>query len=428
MIPLQTIAKRVLATNLGASVAIAASHGLRMLGGLVIIKLIAVTLGAAGLGLLGNAMSLSTAFGSLAGGGISGGIAKYVAEYRNKPVALTRFLGAATMYGALFSALIFVISIAFARPLSEWLFATPAYWWVVPIAAGLQLLASIGVLATGVANGLGRSDLFLAIAVPAYLLLMPAAYLLIRYLGIPGAGLALFLSISCTGVTGLVFLVRMRVMRLIPWKLGKTDAIKLGQFSLMLVASAISFPLAETIIRSQVTDAMGYEQAGLWQGLIRLSTAWLGFFNVVLLARYMPTISHLKGVDTITKAVLRTLGATVIAFAVFGLAVFVARSMILRLLFSEEFVVLSPLMGFQLIGDAFRVAAYVIVFAAVAKGATKIYLLGEVVQMALWVGLSVVAVRGWGSIESVTIAYIAAYAVYFLVAAMAALVMRTRHA
>jgi len=55
----------------------------RLLAGLVVIKLVAWFAGPAGVGKLGQFMSLMSLLAVLAGGGISAGIVKYVAEYRD---------------------------------------------------------------------------------------------------------------------------------------------------------------------------------------------------------------------------------------------------------------------------------------------------------------------------------------------------------
>ncbi|MDP3928878.1 MAG: oligosaccharide flippase family protein, partial [Bacteroidota bacterium] len=79
--------------NLLAAFAAPLAHGLRMVANLVILKLIAITLGPIGMGTLGNFMSLTTMISVFAGAGITTGITKYVAEYKSSPKRLIRFLG-----------------------------------------------------------------------------------------------------------------------------------------------------------------------------------------------------------------------------------------------------------------------------------------------------------------------------------------------
>ncbi len=72
-------------------------------------------------------------------------------------------------------------------------------------------------------------------------------------------------------------------------------------------------------------------------------------------------------------------------------------------------------MAFQIIGDGFRVCAYVVGFLAAAKGATRLYITGEAVQMGLWVGCAFIAIDRGGDLLSVSVGYMAAYILYFVV-------------
>ena len=70
----------------------------RLVAGLVVIKLVAWFAGPEGVGKLGQFMSLMSLLAVLAGGGISAGIVKYVAEYRHDAQRLSRLLAAALWY------------------------------------------------------------------------------------------------------------------------------------------------------------------------------------------------------------------------------------------------------------------------------------------------------------------------------------------
>ena len=78
-----------------------ASQTSKIAVGFILIKLIAVYLGAGGMGLLGNFMSLVAMLSLMAGGGISNGVIKYVAEYKKQPRRLAEFIGSAKLYSLL---------------------------------------------------------------------------------------------------------------------------------------------------------------------------------------------------------------------------------------------------------------------------------------------------------------------------------------
>lgn len=119
--------------RLAAPAAAVIAHGLRMTVNLIVIKFIAVAMGPAGLGMLGNLMSATTMVALFSGGGILNGITKYVAEYNSRPDRLRQFLQGAAAYGFSASIIILLISFIAARPLSLALFGTNDMAWLIPI-------------------------------------------------------------------------------------------------------------------------------------------------------------------------------------------------------------------------------------------------------------------------------------------------------
>ena len=399
-------------TALSAPLAAATAHGLRMIANLVIVKMIAVLIGPAGMGVLGHFMSLSTMVSVFAGGGIGNGITKYVAEYRTDPRRMLRFIGASAVYGLIFSALVFIASVAAAQPVSRALFGDTRYAWLLPCLGGAHLLCFIGTAVISIVNGQQRADLFAIITITGYLGSLPIAYLLIAYFGLEGAALALLFVISCTGLPALWLVARSRLTRLIRLTIDAADAMRLARFTLMLLASATLFPLAEILIRNRIIDALGQEAAGLWQAMARLSGAYLGFFTVFLATNYMPRLSALDDRRSIVQEVSRNLLIVGLVFAGFASVLYPLRELVIRLLFSAAFDGMSPLFGWQLLGDLFRLGSYVIGFLGVAKAAVKLYIAAEFVQAGLYAALSSLALAHGGDLLQVLQAYALTYFLY----------------
>src|ERR1700729_3952480 len=93
----------------------------RLASGLVVIKLVAWFAGPAGVGKLGQFMSLMSLLAVLAGGGISAGIVKYVAEYRHDAQKLSRLLAAALWYALCASCVMGGVALLFSRQIALWL-------------------------------------------------------------------------------------------------------------------------------------------------------------------------------------------------------------------------------------------------------------------------------------------------------------------
>jgi len=384
-----------------------------MLANLVILKLIAIFVGPAGLGVLGNLMSLTTMASVFAGGGIGNGIAKYVAQYQGQPIRRIRFIGSAMTYGTVVSLVILTVTLLAAKPIATHILAMPDQTWLVPLLGVAQFLCFIGTGSIAVANGEHRTDLFATISISAYLLVIPISCFLIYFFGMSGAAIALLLTISCTAFPSFYYMVRSRSRKALHFRAARGDLKKLGRFSLMILASALFFPSAEIFIRNQIAGHLGYESAGIWQALNRLSGAYLGFFTIFLSAHYMPRLSSMLSRRDITDEIQKYLAGIGVTFLFFALVLYLCRDLVIELLFSSSFSAMRDLLPLQMLGDLFRVMSYVIGFLGVAKAALGLYVAAELLQTGLYTLLSWLALRGGGDLYTVVQGYVWTYTLYF---------------
>ena len=409
-----------------ASLAAATAHGLRMTANLVVVKMIAIYVGPVGFGLLGNFMSLITMTTVFAGGGINTGITRYVAQYKRTPRRLLRFLGASAIFGGAFSLLVGLVTLLGATPISQSLFGTGTFAWLVRCVGLAHLVAFIGSGVIAVGNGLQRPAEYAKITISGYLISLPVSWLLINRLGLSGAGLALLFVMSCTGLPAAVVALRSPLTRLVRPAIHRDDFFGLLRFSAMAITSAVAFPTAEITIRKQLLANLGASDTGLWQATSRLSGAYIGFFTVFLATYYMPKLASLVDARAQCRVVWRYLVVLGGGFAAFALMVFFARGVVIRLLFSDAFVDMSPLVGWQLLGDVFRVASYVIGFLGIARGTLWLYITAEVFQAGLLTVLVTRALHANPALMSVQHAYVLTYAIYFCAALGCLIVFQRR--
>jgi PST family polysaccharide transporter/antigen flippase len=385
-----------------------------MLSMLVIIKLVAFYLGPQGLAQLGFFMSLASIVAVFAGGGINNAVIKSVAANHGSPVRIIRFMGAAVLYGSTFSAIVLALSILFARPMTQFAFADETLWWVMPIFGVAQIFAFIGVVTVASANGADRQDLFAKITATAYLGAMIGAYFLVSRLGIIGGALALVLVTASVGIVSLVVIFRSGVLRVLRLRYQRDIFIQLFQFSLIMISAATFFPISEILIRSKVIADLGIETGGFWQGTIRLSGAYIGFFAVFLATTFMPRLSRTPNLYDCRRIVLSQLLRTGGVFVVFALAVFLLRNKLIILVYSEEFLPIADVLLWQLIGDTLRICSYLIGFLLVAKAAVRLAICVEFIQFSLYLAITFLMITIDRSLEGIAQAYALSYGIYFL--------------
>jgi PST family polysaccharide transporter len=79
----------------------------------------------------------------------------------------------------------------------------------------------------------------------------------------------------------------------------KPVAVKLGHYSLMALVTAAVMPLSQLVVRGHISthsisDAGLWNDAGLWEGINRISNMFLMVFATSLSVYYLPRLTELK--------------------------------------------------------------------------------------------------------------------------------------
>ena len=385
-----------------------------MLGGLIVIKIIAIYLGPEGFGRLGHFMSMIAILGVLAGGGILNGIVKYVAEYKGTPNRLHPFLSNALAYTLIFSTLLFIVISLSAKQLSLILFDGEEFTQLIIYLGLIQYFYGLVSFCNGTINGLRETTKFAKIIIVGTLIGLPTSYFLIITYGFSGAVLGLAAVNACLLLPAIFELHKLEFFKKIKLSLNKQDTLRLSKFSAMQMFSLATLPLAEMYIRSLIIDNAGWHEAGLWQSLMRLSSVYVGFFTTFLAAYYMPTLSAILDKNQIFKYVTKYIVTIGSIFILIAVMVYTFREFVLSVIFSKEFTIPAEYVWFQLIGDLFKIMSYVIGFLIVAKAKTKLYIMGELAQTAFYLCVATFLIKV-GGVSKVFPAYAISNFMYFCI-------------
>lgn len=395
--------------------------------GFAFIKFVAMYLGAEGMGQLGHFMSTVTLLSLLAGGGIVNGLIKYTSEYKSHPGQLIKMIAISKAYSLIFCVCIGFLGCVFSRYLSNYIFKTPEYYWVIIFLSVAQFGFAFTNLVTGVANGLRDTKTYAIIQIIGNILVLPVSWLLIRNFQFVGAALSMVFFFSFYSIPALYFYRRSVFFRLrIGFKSECAGFRQLMIFTLMAAVGAVSVPLIEILIREQIIKYVGFTAAGIWQASIKLSSAYMGFFTIFLAVYFMPLVSEKTETSQITPLVLRFM-KYVALFFMLGAAVFYSlRHYLIPLLLSVEFTELEDLIKYQLLADLFRVTTYVISFVVVAKAALRIYLVSELTQGLIFFSISFFLLRSGLGVEGVFLANLIMNILYFMVSIVGFIIYRRR--
>ncbi len=393
----------------------AASTLSKLLAGLVLVKIIAVYLGADGLGRLGQFMSLMSMVTILAGGGVTTGIIKYVAEFKDNDKELKLYIGTASLVTVLASILVGFALFLTAPLISDWLFKTVDYSGVIRILALAQIFIAGANLLMGLVNGHKRVNAFAIINVVGAVMGTIGVAVGAAFYGIRGV------------MYGLIWAPASIILLLLPWYrfglcfewrsllpiFNLKKIRKFMGFSLMMVVTVFTMQMSQIAIRFIIEARNSWVEVGYWQAVTRISDSYLLFITVVLANYYLPRLSELHSRSEIKKEVNLVYKYAMPILVLMSISVYLCRDWLILLLFSREFSPMKEYFTWQLVGDAFKVAAYIGGYVAVAKAKTKIYIAAEIFQSGMLVLLCYFFIGRYGAIGA-TYAYCFNYMIYFI--------------
>jgi len=183
---------------------------------------------------------------------------------------------------------------------------------------------------------------------------------------------------------------------------------------LMAITSALTVPISLIFVRTILIEQVGWIAAGHWQAVWKISEVYLGVITMALGTYYLPRLSSLIGVDAIVSEIHKTALIIMPVVAAMALGVYLLRDVAIWLLFTEEFQSARDLFSIQLCGDVIKIASWLYAYPMLSRGATKWFIVTEVVFSLSFVGLTQLLV-GYYGIKGVTIAYLVNYTIYFLI-------------
>jgi PST family polysaccharide transporter len=384
----------------------------RLLAGLVVIKLVAWFAGPEGVGKLGQFMSLMSLLAVLAGGGISAGVVKYVAEYRNDPQRLSRLLAAALWYALCASCLMGAAALVFSRPLAVWLLGDPQYAGLIRVLAVAQLGIALVNYILAVINGFMDVRRLAFIQVLGSMFSVVIVLWLSRWLQLYGALLALVIGQVLWLVVGLPAWWRSPYFQrsMLRMHFDREMTLRLAAFSMMTLTSALLPPLINIAVRDHLAAQYGWQQVGYWQAVSKVSDAYLLFLTTAINIYYLPKLASTQERSALVGELRNAYRYILPAVVVLATAVYVLRDWVTSVLFSADFSSANALYGPQLLGDVIKIASFILSYVMLAKAMTRLFIVSECVFAASYLLLVYVFTAHFGLIGAMY-----AFAVNYLI-------------
>ncbi len=373
--------------------------------------------GYAALGQFQNAVQMLT---TLASGAINSGVTKYTAEYYEdeaKQHAVWRTACTLALIGSL------VVSIgvfSFRRPLASWFLKDESLSGVFIWFAATLVFFIFNTLLLAILNGKKDIQRYVVANITGSLFALAITAVMTIQLGLYGALVALAIYQS------LAFFVTLMLCYKTSWfsfiyllgGIDKQAAKGLAKFAGMALASAICVPISHIIIRDYLGEVLGWEAAGYWEAIWRLSAAYLLLVTTTLSVYYLPRLSEIKNPDELKAEIIQGYKIILPIAATLGVMIYLLRDYIIGILFTVEFMPMRDLFAWQLAGDTLKVGSWVVAYLMISKAMLKSYIFLEVFSSVSFVILAKIFIAHYG-IDGVVIAYAVNYAFYWMLTLLA---------
>jgi PST family polysaccharide transporter len=392
----------------------------KILTGMISLKVVALYTGPEGVAILGQFMTLVNVFSVIAGGGISLGVIKYVAEYRFTE-QLREFLASAAVYTFLFSLLTMVFGWAFSSSLSQWILGSPEYELLIKGLSLIQLFIALHLLFCATINGFEKIRTLVAINILTSFISMGLIVLVAIFYPLKGALFAFVFAQGIASFVSLAFIYREKwFSSLFSLKMKLKHCISLTRYSVMNIISALTVPMGQIIVRNDLGSLYGWEAVGYWQAVVRLSDAYLLFITTALTAYYLPRLSRLERCETLKNEIIQSHAILLPLVALILVVMYVCRVFLIHVLYSANFEAAINLFLYQFIGDFFRIAGWLFTYLLLAKSWTKMYIFTEVTLSLLFIIISHSFARTYGLV-GVTYSFALTYLIYWTLMASVAI-------
>lgn len=342
----------------------------KIVAGILTSKAIAVFIGVEGMALIGNLRNFLGAIHSFSILGVYNGLVKSISEVKNDVLKLSQTLSTAYYLGFFSTLLIAFLSYYNAESINDFLFATHYnYAYIIKIMALALPFYALNMFSFAIMNGFSKYKILLIINIIGQILGLSITLILIYQYNIDGAMIAAVIAPSVIFLITFIGFVNQRSLvssvRISNVTLGVLK--KFAPFATMALVTAIAIPMVSIVIRNYIIDEVGIKEAGHWEAMQRISDYYLMFINSLMTLYFLPRFSEIESKKEFRMEVFNFYKTAMPIFGMGLVIIYLLRSFLVPLMFSEAFKPTEDLFLWQLLGDFVKVLSIVIAYQFIAK-------------------------------------------------------------
>ena len=378
------------------------------------IKICDPSCGCGGVALLGNFTNIIGMLGTFANGATASGVTKYIAEF-NTEEEKQCVVSNAVKVNLICSFIIGVTVIIFHNILTQIAFGDTKYSTVFILFGLTVVFYGLNITISAVLNGYKHIKyLIITGMIGSAVSVVLAVVITVRF-GLFGALINTMIAQICIFIINMIFITKLNIFgrKLLNTPFNRVILWKLFKFASMTLVSALVVPTSLFLIRNYVYNYFSPNEAGYIQGVWSISASYLMVITTTLSIYYLPTLSSINDKEGIRKEIFKGYKLLLPIAIIGGIAVYVSRDLIISILYTPAFLPMKGYFTFQIIGDTFKIASWILAFLMIAKAMTRWFIISEIIFAISYVGLSFLFMKFFGSI-GVTYAYSLNYFIYLI--------------
>lgn len=344
-------------------------------------KILAVYVGPAGYAAIGQFQNFIQMITTFAGSAVNTAVVKYTAEYYDDEAKQRVVWQTAGSIVLIFSIIFSLFILIFQRQLSIYIFHTDEYQLVFVWFSVFLTFFTFNALFLAILNGKKEVLKLVAANIAGSLFSLAITSVLAIKYSLYGALVALSIYQSLAFFITLFLCYRADWFRLV-YLFGKIDKIiakKFAAFALMALVSVFFGNISQILLRNMIIQEYGLSYAGYWEAMTRLSNGYLMFASTILGVYYLPKLSELKNYYEIKKEVYLGYKVILPIAMISSFLVYIFKDIIVKIMFTEQFIPMLELMFWQLVGDIIKIGSWIISFMMLSRAMTTLFAITEAI-------------------------------------------------
>ena len=387
-----------------------------VIAGILVSKAIAVFIGPVGLALVGNLRNFVSSFQTIAILGFYNGVVKYVSEFKDNALELSKTLSTVFYIGFVSTILVSFFCYFNADLINDIIFPSYSdYAYIIKVFAMVLPFYALNMFSFSIMNGFSKYKILIIINIIGQILGVSIALLLIYQEKIDGALISVVIAEAIIFLITLVGIINRRSLvsyiRVANVSLGFFK--KMSPYSLMALFSAVILPLVAIAIRSHIIENVGYKDAGFWEAMTRISKYYLMFVSSLMALYILPRFSEIEDKKEFKKEVFGFYKTVMPILAIGLFIIYLLKPYVVSIIFTEEFSPVEDLFLWQLLGDFIKVLSMVIAYQFLAKKMFWHYILTEAFLVVILYITSIYFIDLYNGAKGAVVAHLVSYSMYF---------------